>query len=493
MRNRGLVLTTTAIGAALLTASFFVSSTLTARQQRAESGGRAAVNPASNWPRFRGPISNPVAENPNLPVTWSKTENVEWVTDVPGTGWSSPVVWGNRIFMTAATSDKPMKQPSFGVDFSNEYLAELRKQGLTAAEANTKLYERDREMPGEIVISLMLYCYDLDTGKQLWERQMFNGHPAGGRHSKNSFASETPTTDGERVYVYLTDYGLFAYDFQRKQAWTTPLKPHATTRDWGTGASAALYKDRLFVLNDNEEESFVAAFDTRTGKEIWRTPRTVQPARKTGWSTPFVWENRVRTELVTHGPGVAISYGLDGKELWRLNRMGGYAIQSPFSWNDMLFITSGAGGDDNRPITAIRAGGSGDITPVDPETSNEHVVWFDRRAGGTYLPTPVLYKSALYVLNDKGIFARHDAATGARTYQSRVSPVAATFTASPWAYNGHIFAMSEEGDTYVIEAGDQYKLERVNVLDDFSMATPAIVGDRLLIRTQHRLYSIRAK
>jgi outer membrane protein assembly factor BamB len=348
-------------------------------------------------------------------------------------------------------------------------------------------------MPDEIVISLMLYCYDLRTGKKLWESQMYKGRPARGRHSKNSFASETPTTDGERVYVYLTDYGLFAYDFQGKQSWATPLSAHATTRDWGTGASAALHGDRLFVLNDNEQQSFVAAFETRTGKELWRTPRSVQPARKTGWSTPFVWEHRERTELVTLGPGVAIGYGLDGKELWRMNRMGGYAIQSPFAWNDLLFITSGAGGDNDRPIVAVRAGASGDITVPAGDTRNEHVAWFDGRAGGTYLPTPVIYRNGLYVLNNTGIFARYNPETGARTYQSRVGPGPSTFTASPWAYNGHVFAMSEEGDTFVIEAADQFRLVRVNSLDDFSMATPAIVGDRLIIRTQHRLYSIRQR
>jgi len=446
----------------------------------------------SQWPQFRGPGANPISDNPRLPLSWSKTENVEWVADVAGVGWSSPVVWGSRVFLTAATSDTPMKPPSLGVDYSNEYMAELRQQGLSQAEINKKLYERDREMPDELIISLMLYCYDLESGTKLWERQMYKGRPAGGRHSKNSFASETPTTDGERVYVYLTDYGLFAYDFDGKPSWVTPLTSHATTRDWGTGASAALHKNRLFVLNDNEEQSFVAAFDTRTGQELWRTPRTVQPARKTGWSTPFVWEHRLRTELVTLGPGVAISYSLDGRELWRMHRMGGYAIQSPFAWNDLLFVTSGSGADDNKPITAIRAGGSGDITPPDAETHNAHVVWYDRRAGGTYLPTPVIYRNALYVLNDKGIFARHNAGTGERTYQARVAPSASAFTASPWAYNGHVFVMSEEGDTFVIEAADEYRLVRVNALDDFAMATPAIVGDRLLIRTQHRLYSIRS-
>ncbi len=455
--------------------------------------GRANSASTTNWPRFRGPISNPVSDHPNLPLTWSKTENVDWAADITGVGWSSPVVWGRRVFLTAATSDKPMKQPRTGVDFSNEYIAELRKKGLSPEEINKQLYLRDREMPDELEIRLMLYCYDLETGKKLWEREMYQGRPARGRHSKNSFASETPTTDGQRVYVYLTDYGLYAYDLDGKPAWTTPLAPHESTRDWGTGASPALHNDRLFILNDNEEESFVAAFDTRTGKEVWRTPRTVQPARKTGWSTPFVWQNSARTELVTLGPGVAISYGLDGRELWRMNRMGGVAIQSPFAWNDLLFVTSGAGGDDSRPIVAVRAGASGDITLPAADTTSAHVAWFDRRAGGTYLPTPVIYDSAMYVLNDKGIFSRHNAQTGERTYQARVSPGPATFTASPWAYNGHVFALSEEGDTYVVDTTNEFKLVHTNSLDDFAMATPAIVGDRLLIRTQHRLYSIRQR
>ena len=352
------------------------------------AGGRAAagVEPAganadtsAHWPRFRGPDSNPVSDNPNLPVKWSKTENVEWVADVPGVGWSSPVVWGTRVFMTAATSEQRMKPPSLGTEFSNEYIAELRKQGLSADEINKRLWARDREMPDDIVISLMLYCYDLESGKRLWERQIYHGRPRGGRHVKNSFASETPVTDGERVYAYFTDYGLYAFDFEGKQIWATPFERHETIRDYGTGASPALYRDRLFVLNDNEEQSFLAAFDARTGKELWRTPRTVEPVRKTGWSTPFVWENRLRTEVVTLGPGVAISYGLDGRELWRIKRMGGVAIQSPFAWNDILFVTSGTSGDDNKPIVAIRAGGSGDITPSEPENKNEHVVWYERR------------------------------------------------------------------------------------------------------------------
>jgi outer membrane protein assembly factor BamB len=474
--------------AALMAASFLMSPPAAAERQAVRPLER---DQPGHWPRFRGPNSNPVSDHPDLPVKWSRTENVEWVADVPGVGWSSPVVWGTRVFMTAATSEQPMKPPTLGTEFSNEYIAELRKQGFSGDELNKRLWARDREMPDDIVIRLMVFCYDLETGKRLWEREIYHGRPRGGRHVKNSFASETPVTDGKRVYAYFTDYGLFAFDLDGAPAWATTFERRATVRDYGTGASPALYRDRVFVLNDNEEQSFLAAYDAGTGRELWRTPRQVEPNRKTGWSTPFVWENDQRTEVVTLGPGVAISYGLDGHELWRIKRMGAVAIQSPFAWAGILYLTSGTSGDDNKPIVAIRAGGRGDITPQEPSTTNDHVIWYERIAGGTYLPTPVIYQNALYVLYDKGIFSRFKLDTGERIFRSRIAPGAAAFTASPWAYDGKIFALSEEGDTYVIEAADEYRLVGVNALDEFALATPAIVGDRLLIRTQSRLYSIR--
>ncbi|MGH9322719.1 MAG: PQQ-binding-like beta-propeller repeat protein [Vicinamibacteria bacterium] len=446
---------------------------------------------SDHWPGFRGPRALPVSRNSNLPDRWSQTENVEWVADVPGVGWSSPVVWGQKIFLTAATSEKPMKQPSLGTDFSNDYLAELSAAGLSPDEVNERLYERDRELPHEIVIDLNLYCYDLESGKLLWERPIYHGNPPGGRHRKNSFASETPVTDGEKVYVYFTQLGLYAYDLDGKAVWATPLNAHPTIRDYGTGASPALHGNLLFVLNDNEEQGFLAAFDKHTGKELWRTLRSFDTRRKTGWSTPFVWENALRTEVVTLGPGAVISYDLEGKELWRMARMGAVAIQSPFAWDGVLYVTSGTSGDDNKPIAAVLPGGSGDITPKEPENRNEFVLWYNRVAGGTYLPTPLIYDGALYVLHEKGIFARYDLKTGDRVYRSRIAPGAAAFTSSPWAYNGKIFALSEEGDTYVIEAGTEYRLSGINSLGDFAMATPAIVGERLLVRTQSRLYCIR--
>ena len=273
--------------------------------------------------------------------------------------------------------------------------------------------------------------------------------------------------------------------------WATPLKLYQKVRDFGTGTSPVLHDDKVIVLNDNEEQGFIAAFDKRTGKELWRTLRNVGDRRKTGWATPFIWENELRTEIVTVGPGAVISYTLDGEELWRMHGMATVTIQSPFAWGGRLFVTSGSSGGEDKPIASILPGASGDITLKGPADRSEYIVWFNRVAGGTYLPTPIIYDNALYVLTEKGIFARYDVETGERVYRSRVAPGAAAFTTTPWAYNGKIFAMGEEGDTFVIEAGQEYQLSHVNDLEEWTLASPAIVGDRLLLRTQTRLYSIR--
>ena len=446
-----------------------------------------------SWPQFRGPGGMPVADNPKLPSKWSTTENVEWVADIPGMGWSSPIVWEGKVFVTTATAEQPMKQPSLGVDFSNDYVAELVKQGKSREEVGRLVNARDAEMPGEIELKYRLLALDLETGRLLWDREYFSGAPPVGRHRKNSFTSETPATDGSAIYVYTAFLGLWAFDFDGNILWQTPLEPHQVYLDFGGGASPVVHGDRIFVLNDNQEASFLAAFDKKTGEPLWRAPRPGlgNQMLKSGWSTPFVWENKLRTEVVTSGPGFIISYDLDGRELWRMSRNSLMAIQSPFAWDGMLFVTSGQSKTPNKPITAIRPGGSGDITPEQGTKSNEFVAWYNRTAGGSYLPTPVLYDGALYVVTDKGIFSRVDAGTGEPTYKSRIHKTAYNFTSSPWAYNGLIFCINEEGNTFVIKAGNEFELVGINSLDEFVQATPAIVGERLLIRTQSKLYSIK--
>ena len=238
----------------------------------------AGVTSPVNWPQFRGPAALPVSDNPRLPKTWSATENVEWVAEIPGMGWSSPIVWAGKVFLTTATAPN-MKQPSLGVDFSNEYIAEMEKQGVSEEEMEKKIYERDMEMPDQIKLSYRLVCVDLESGKTVWDREFHADNPPVGRHRKNSYTSKTPVTDGKAVYVYVAHLGLWAFDFTGKQLSAHPLEPHKVYLDFGGGTSPALWKDRLFVLSDNEDKSFIAAFDTATGKELWRAGRSTLAER----------------------------------------------------------------------------------------------------------------------------------------------------------------------------------------------------------------------
>jgi outer membrane protein assembly factor BamB len=444
------------------------------------------------WPQFRGPDSNPVGRHAKLPDRWSKTENVEWVAPIPGRGWSSPIVVGRKVFLTTVTTEGASKAPQTGVDFSNDYVAELLKQGVKEEELVARLRARDIEMPEEVVLHYFLYCLDLETGAVSWKQEFHSGRPPGGRHRKNSFASETPVSDGQRVYVYAGNLGLYAFDLDGKRIWSTPLEALPIYLDFGTGGSPALHGQHLFILNDNEKQQFVAAFDKETGQLVWRTPRDLKvksdPPRSSGWTTPYVWAHPLRTEIVTTGPSAAVSYDLAGKELWRLAGTSLAPVASPYAYDGLLYVNGGKG----QSLFAVKPGASGDITPGGGAQSGPYVAWSQERAG-SYLPTQVAYDGALYVLSEKGILSRFDARTGEMTYKERIAPEANAFTSSPWAYNGKIFCLSEEGQTYVLAAGRKMELLHVNTLDEMAQATPALVGDRLLLRTEGRLYSIRRK
>lgn len=439
------------------------------------------------WPQFRGPESNPVGANARLAERWSKTENVEWSLELPGRGWSSPIVTGNKIFVTTATTEGKSKPPQVGTEYSNEYVAELRKQGLPMDKVIERVTERDIELPNEVMLHYFIYCLDLKSGKVEWQKEFYKGHPPGGRHRKNSFTSESPVTDGKFVYVYVTNLGLWAYDLKGKQVWTTPLEANPIYLDFGTGSSPALIGNLLVIVSDNEKQQFIAAYDKQTGKQVWRTNRSLgNKGMQSGWVTPFVWKHALRTEIVTVGPGMAVSYDLTGKELWRLAGMCPAPIPMPFAYDGLLYIDGGRGSS----MFAVRPGAAGDISLGKEESSNAYVAWSQPRAG-TYLPSPLAYEGGIYTLTETGILSRFDAKTGKLTYKTRIDPAATAFTTSPWAYNGKLFCLSEEGQTFVIAAGETFKLLHMNDLDDMAQATPAIVGERLLLRTEHRLYSIR--
>jgi len=452
----------------------------------------AIVFAAPEWPAFRGPDSNPVAAKGNLPDKWSKTENVEWAAEIPGRGWSSPIVNAGRVFITTVETEGKSKQPQIGTEYSNEYAAELMKHGLSEQEMLEKLTARDIELPSEVKLHYFLYCLDITTGKPIWRREFYSGQPPGGRHRKNSFVSETPVTDGKLVYVYVANLGLYAYDLKGAQVWRTPLESFPIYFDFGTGGSPALLDDMLVIVNDNEKQQFIAAFDKKTGKQLWRTNRDLAtkddgPPRRSGWVTPYIWKNPLRTEIVTVGPGVAVSYDTAGQELWRIGGMSAVPIPSPFAYEGLLYVNGGKG----KEIFAIKPGATGDLTTRENGKLNEFVAWSQPRAGA-YLPTEVAYGGALYALSEIGILSRYDSKTGKLTYRSRLEDGGA-FTSSPWAYNDKIFCLSEEGKTYVIAAGEKFELLRVNLLDEMVQATPAIVGDRLLLRTESKLYSIRGR
>jgi outer membrane protein assembly factor BamB len=423
----------------------------------------SAAYAQDRWPQFRGTASTGVAEDPQLPDKWSATENVAWKTDIPGLGWSSPIVWGNNVFVTSVISAGDIEPPKKGLYFGGE------RYGVPKEEHRW-----------------MVYSVDMKTGKILWEREAHRSTPTSTRHLKNSYASETPVTDGERLYAYFGNLGLFCYDLKGNLLWKQMYEPRKTRFGWGTAASPVVHKDRIYIINDNDEKSFFAAYDKKTGKEIWKVEREIG----TNWATPYVWENKRRTEIIVPATKVVRSYDLDGKALWELKGMSTIAIPTPFSKFDLLYIASGYVGDQHRPVYAIRPGASGDISLKEGETSNEYIAWYLRQ-GGPYNPSPIIYGDNYYTLYDRGFFTAHDAKTGKMVYDKvRIDPAAGAFTSSPWAYNGKIFCLSEDGDTFVIQAGAEYKLVGKNSLDEMCMATPAIAQGSLVIRTASKLFRI---
>jgi outer membrane protein assembly factor BamB len=429
------------------------------------AGWSASARGDDNWPAFRGPQATGVAEGDNLPLTWSTTENVEWKTDIPGRGWSSPIVWGRRIFVTTVLNTRTTPEAKKGLYFKGE----------------------QHDVPESNHLWKVM-CLDLDSGKLLWERTAHEGRPETTLHIKNSYASETPVTDGKRVYAYFGNVGVFCYDLAGKPLWSKRLEPHATRAGWGTAASPALHENRLYIVNDNEESSYLLALDAATGDQIWRVERDEQ----SNWSTPFIWKNDLRTEIVTAGTKRVRSYDLEGKLLWELEGMSVITIGTPLASEGLLYVSSGYVLDLRRPVYAIRPGAAGNITLPAGATGSEAIAWCQRSAA-PYNPSVLAYRDRLYVLYDKGLFAGYDARTGEEIFDKQRIPNGRAFTASPWAYRGRVFCLNEYGETFVFDAADKVKLVQTNALadDDMCMATPAIAGNRLLIRTAVRLYSIR--
>jgi outer membrane protein assembly factor BamB len=451
---------------ALLIAAFLsvLVAVSPARAQHRDAAKEGNGQSQDNWPRFRGPHADGVAaDNPHLPEAWNKKDNVKWVADVPGWGLSCPIVWGHKVFLTTVVSDGEKAAPKKGL-----YLG----QGVRT--------------PPKGVHHWLVYCFDLNSGKEFWKHEAHAGEPKVPRHPKSSYAAETPATDGKRLFVLFGDLGLYCYDLDGKPLWSHRIEPKKTFLDYGAAASPVVHDGQVILLYDNEVDSHLASLDAATGKQRWRAARE----EKTTWATPFVWHNKLRTEIVTCGKRKNRGYDFSGKLLWEFDgRMSNLVIPSPFAAHGPLYIASGYVGDAKRPVFAVKPGASGDISLKDDATSNEFIQWFYPQAG-PYNPSPIVYGEHYYTLFDRGFLSCHDARTGKEIYDKQRFPAGASFTASPWACNGKLFFLSEDGTTYVVKAGAHFEVLQTNVLDELCLSTPAVSQGHLLIRTASRLYCI---
>jgi outer membrane protein assembly factor BamB len=421
----------------------------------------AGSSAAPNWPQWRGPGGQGISTEKNLPTEWSATKNIKWKTPIAGRGHSSPIVWGNRIFLTTAIEGEivPGAKAVKHMDGDKEF---LHPDSVGADHKHT----------------FKVICLNADTGKILWEQTAYEGTPYDNRHRKSSFASSTPVTDGKLVYAFFGTEGLYAYDMGGKLAWKADLGKLGTV-GMGTGTSPILYENLLILQCDEENgaASFIVALDKKTGREVWKSPRKVQVS----WATPILVRAPERTELITSGSETIIAYDpATGKELWRHKGVESNAIPSPVANREMVFVSAGS---PAKIAMAIRLGGSGDLT------NSANVAWKYSK-GTAYVPSPILYGDYLYLTTDKGILTCLDAKTGEVKYDGGRVPIPATFTASPVAFEGKILLTSEDGDTFIVRAGPKHEILGTNSLSEPVYASPAIADRKIFIRGERNIYCI---
>lgn len=419
----------------------------------------------SDWPQFRGPGNTMVVKTKNLPHEWAADHNVRWSAPVDGDGWSSPVVIGDRVFLSSAVLVEKITTPQ-------------------PQEGDTTTVVEDR---GDLddIYRWEVICLDLETGDQLWKKTAREGNPRVRKHRAHNYAGESPVSDGKKLYVYFGMTGLFCYDLEGNLIWEKDLGAFETLRNWGTGSSPVVYRDLLYVQVDNEQSSFLVALDTRDGKEVWKIGRD----EGTSYSTPVIWKNRKRAELVTGGKKARSYDPLTGELLWELGMKGHYNI--PSAVYDMDHIYLGNAGYRDTPATffAVNTGAEGDITPAEGDTVSEGVLWSlqDAPLGN---PTPLLYDGLLYMVSTRGgNITCLEAATGAVVYQEKVEKVGACW-ASPWLYEERIFYTDEKGVTRVFRAGREFELLHENRLDDRFWSSMAAGGDAWILKGTEKIYCI---
>jgi len=430
----------------------------------------ACIAADGNWPQFRGPSGSGLGDGANPPVQWdaAKGTNIAWTAEIPGLSVSSPVVWGDRIFVTTAISSDPNQK------------------------WRTGLYGDTGSAPDRSSHQWKVFVLDKKTGKVLWEQLAYQGIPKTKRHPKSSQASPSPVTDGKMVVAYFGSEGLYAYSVEGKLLWKKDLGLQNAgwffdpDSEWGAASSPVIYKNSVVVQCDRQKDSFIAAFDLKDGKQLWRTARAEIPA----WGTPTIATAEGRSEMVTNGSKAIRGYDPDtGKELWTLGPNSEITCTTPVFGHGLIFVT--AGYPPVQPIYAIKMGSKGDLTLKDGKDSSEAIAW-SKKTGGSYLPSPILAGDYLYLVNNNGVLTAYEAKTGTRAYQQRVGP-GGSFTASPIAGAGKLYIATEEGDVYVVKAGAQFELLAKNSVGEPVLATPALSGDLLLVRGAKHLFAIATK
>ena len=422
---------------------------------------------AGDWPQFRGPSASGVGDGAKPPVHWDATKNtnVVWKTEIPGLAVSSPVVWSDLIFVTTAISSD------------------------TKQTFRTGLFGDTDPVIDNSAHQWKVLALDRKTGKILWEQTAHQGTPKTKRHPKSSQASPTPATNGKVVVAYFGSEGLFAYSLDGKLLWKKDVGLQNAgwffdpDSEWGAASSPVMYKNTVILQCDRQKDSFIAAYDLKDGKELWRTARAEIPA----WGTPTIVQGKDRAEVVTNGTKAIRGYDADtGKELWTLGPNSEVTCTTPVSAHGLIFVT--AGYPPVQPIYAIKIGSSGDLTLKDGKQSSDTIAWSTQR-GGVYLPSPIAYGDHLYTVNNNGILTVYDAKSGQRIYQQRVGEGGA-FTASPIAAAGKLYIATEDGDIFVVKAGPQYELIAKNPVGEAILATPALAGDLLIVRGAKHLFAI---
>jgi len=428
-----------------------------------------ATATAADWPQFRGPQAAGVSAEA-VATEWNgeSGKNVMWKTAIPGLGLSSPVVSGNLIFLTSAVPESG--EPALKVG----------------------LYGDIKPVEGEGKQEFVLFAVDRKSGKIAWRQMAISGLPKIKRHPKSSHANPTPATDGKHVVAFFGSEGLYCYDTKGKLLWKKDLGVldsgffRVPEAQWGFASSPIIHDGKVIIQADVQKDSFVAAFDVKTGKELWKTARQEAPTFSTPAVAPYGEPGSKKKQVVLNGWKHIGGYDLEtGKELWRLVGGGDIPVPTPVMGSGLIFITNAHGSE--RPIYAIRPTAQGDITG-----SKEHMAWVQERAGN-YMQTPLVADGLAYFCFDNGVLTVYDAANGERYYQKRLGGGTTGFSGSPVAAAGKLYITSEDGVTHVIAMGREYKEIGKNELGETAMATPAIADGVLYIRGRQHLFAIKEK